>query len=29
LQVLTKQTRANWRIARWRSKVNSNIIVIG
>ncbi len=29
VQVLTRQTRANWRIARWRSKVNSQIIVIG
>jgi voltage-gated potassium channel len=29
LQVLTEQTRTNWQIARWRSKVNSQIIVIG
>ena len=29
VQVLTRQTRANWRIARWRSTVNSQIIVIG
>jgi voltage-gated potassium channel len=29
LQVLTERTRTNWRIARWRSKVNSQIIVIG
>jgi len=29
VQVLTRQTRANWRIARWRSKVNGQIIVIG
>jgi voltage-gated potassium channel len=29
LQVLTERTRTNWRIARWRSKMNSQIIVIG
>jgi voltage-gated potassium channel len=29
LQVLTEQTRANWRIARWRSKVSGQTIVIG
>ncbi len=29
LQVLTKQTRANWRIARWRSTVTGQTIVIG
>ena len=29
LQVLTRQTRANWRIARWRSKMADHTIVIG
>ena len=29
LQVLTKQTRANWRIAQWRSRVAGQTIVIG
>jgi voltage-gated potassium channel len=29
VQVLTERTRTNWRIARWRSKVNNQIIVIG
>jgi voltage-gated potassium channel len=29
LQVLTRQTRANWRIARWRSTVASQTIVVG
>jgi voltage-gated potassium channel len=29
LQVLTEQTRANWRIARWRSKLAGHTIVIG
>jgi voltage-gated potassium channel len=29
LQVLTEQTRADWRIARWRSKVSGQTIVIG
>jgi voltage-gated potassium channel len=28
-QVLTQQTRANWRTARWRSKVSDQTIVIG
>ena len=28
-QVLTRQTRVNWRIARWRSKMASQTIVIG
>jgi voltage-gated potassium channel len=29
LQVLTEQTRADWRIARWRSRVTGQTIVIG
>lgn len=29
LEVLTERTRANWRIARWRSKVNGQAIVVG
>ncbi len=29
MQVLTEQTRANWRIARWRSRVAGQTIVIG
>ncbi|WP_300607164.1 TrkA family potassium uptake protein [Trebonia sp.] len=29
LQVLTRQTRTNWRIARWRSKMADQTIVIG
>jgi voltage-gated potassium channel len=29
LQVLTERTRTNWRTARWRSKVNNQIVVIG
>ncbi len=29
LQVLTEQTRANWRISRWRSRVAGQTIVIG
>ncbi len=29
LQVLTEQTRANWRIVRWRSRVAGQTIVIG
>jgi voltage-gated potassium channel len=29
LEVLTERTRANWRIARWRSKVADQAVVIG
>jgi voltage-gated potassium channel len=29
LQVLTQQTRANWRVTRWRSKVAGHTVVIG
>ncbi len=29
LQVLTRQTRTNWRIARWRSRMADQTIVIG
>jgi len=29
LEVLTERTRMNWRIARWRSKVNDQVIVVG
>ena len=29
LQVLTRQTRANWRITRWRSQMAGHTIVIG
>ena len=29
LQVLTRQTRANWRTARWRSRMAGHTIVIG
>ena len=29
LQVLTRQTRENWRIARWRSRMSGQTIVIG
>lgn len=29
LEVLTERTRANWRIARWRSKVNGQAILVG
>jgi voltage-gated potassium channel len=29
LEVLTERTRVNWRIARWRSKVSGQAVVIG
>ena len=29
LEVLTERTRTNWRIARWRSKVTAQAIVVG
>ena len=29
LEVLTQRTRRNWRIARWRTKVTGQVIVIG
>ncbi|MDR2987975.1 MAG: potassium channel family protein [Nocardiopsaceae bacterium] len=29
LEVLTQRTRRNWRIARWRTKVTDQVIVIG
>ncbi len=29
LEVLTERTRINWRIARWRSKVSGQAVVIG
>jgi voltage-gated potassium channel len=29
LEVLTQRTRMNWRIARWRTKVSDQVVVIG
>ena len=29
LEVLTERTRMNWRIARWRTKVAGQVVVIG
>ena len=29
LEVLTQRTRMNWRIARWRTKVTGQVVVIG
>jgi voltage-gated potassium channel len=29
LEVLTERTRMNWRIARWRTKVAGQVIVVG